>query len=414
MPEFLSLVPPEEALERLLGALSQADIPRRLERIPTDSALGRVLAEDVVSPEKLPPFRRSTVDGFAVRARDTFGASASLPAYLKVVGEVPMGVVAPMSLEEGQVALVHTGGMLPEGSDAVVMLEDTQRPKPDEIEVLKAVAAAENVLRSGEDLDEGDLALKAGRRLRAQDLGGLAALGVTEVPVAVRPQVALLATGDEVVPPTAGLSAGQIRDVNSTTLAATVTAAGGVPQPGGIIPDEYEELLDAAHRALNESDAVVITAGSSVSARDRTADVLDELGDPGVLVHGVSIKPGKPTILAVCEGKLAMGLPGNPVSALVVAGIFLSPALRFLLGERGADLQPELGARLAVNLPSRTGREDYVPVRLEASPEGWIAHPVYGRSNLIFTLVRADGLVKIPPATTGLAAGAEVRVRLFG
>lgn len=414
MSEFLTLVTPEEANSRLMAALGEHSFPREVEEVSTAEALGRVLAENVAAPERLPPFRRSTVDGFAVRAADTFGASPSLPAYLEIVGEVPMGAVAGVDVTEGQAAIVHTGGMLPEGADAVVMLEDTQRPAEREIEVLKSVAAAENVLRAGEDLEVGELALAAGRRLRAQDLGGLAALGVTEVSVARAPLVALIATGDEVIEPSAGPQPGQVRDVNTMTLSALVQRAGGEPESLGIIPDDYDQLLEAARKARERCDAVVITAGSSVSARDRTADVIQELGDPGVLVHGVSMKPGKPTILGVCDGKLAVGLPGNPVSALVVAGLFLAPALRHMLGAGGPALEPARPARLAVNVPSRTGREDYLPVRLEPADGEWIAHPVYGRSNLIFTLVRADGLVRIPAPSTGLAEGDTVQVTLFG
>lgn len=413
MSEFLALVNVAEARERLFEALATQDLPRELETVPTEEALDRVLAEAVVAPEKLPPFRRSTVDGFAVRAADTFGASASLPAYLELVGEVPMGAAANFGLEKGQAAVVHTGGMLPAGADAVVMLEDTQHPAEDEIEVLRSVASAENVLQAGEDLEIGGQALEAGRRLRPQELGGLAALGITEVKVARRPRVALIATGDEIVEPSAALAPGQVRDVNTTTLSALVASLGGEPVARGIVPDDYDQLLATARDSLATCDAVVITAGSSVSARDRTAEVLDELGDPGVLVHGVSIKPGKPTILAVCDGKLAMGLPGNPVSALVVAGIFLAPAIRILSGQRGPALHAEQSARLAVNVASKSGREDFLPVRLEASEEGWIAQPVYGRSNLIFTLIRADGLVRIPPESTGLPEGSSVRVQLL-
>lgn len=413
MSEFLKLVSVSEAMERLFGALPQSGLPLGAEQIPTSMGLGRVLAEAVVAPENLPPFRRSTVDGFAVRAADTFGASAALPAYLTLVGEVPMGAAASISLGEGQTAVVHTGGMLPEGADAVVMLEDTQQPAQDEIEVLRSVAAAENVLRAGEDLEIGGQALEAGRRLRAQELGGLVALGITEIQVARRPRVALIATGDEVVDPKEQLTPGQVRDVNTVTLSALVSSVGGEPVAQGIVSDDYEQLLSTARRALTDCDAVVITAGSSVSARDRTADVLAELGDPGVLVHGVSIKPGKPTILAVCNGKLAVGLPGNPVSALVVAGVFLAPAIRHLLGERGPVLGAERDARLAVNVASTAGREDYLPVRLEVSQDGWLAQPIYGRSNLIFTLVRADGLIRIPPESTGLPQGGPVRVQLF-
>jgi molybdopterin molybdotransferase len=227
------------------------------------------------------------------------------------------------------------------------------------------------------------------------------------------PRVGILATGDEIVAPEEQPQPGQVRDVNSYTLSALVSLAGGIPVRRGVIPDDYESLQEAAQHSHQEDDIVVIAAGSSVSERDITAQVLASLGEPGVLVHGVSMRPGKPTILAVADGVPVMGLPGNPVSALVTAGLFLNPVVRHLSGMRGPALTSTLTAKLSTNIASETGREDYLPVKLRITPEGTVAEPVYGRSNLIFTLVRADGLVCIPAEATGLAAGQQVEVRLF-
>ncbi len=412
MPEFLKVVDPTNALNRLLEALpAEIEIPS--ESISTADALGRVLAQSVSAPYPLPPFPRTTVDGFAVRAADTFGASAALPAYLKLIGEVPMGEPAGLDVGSGQAALVHTGGMVPAGADAVVMLEDAQRAQQDEIEVLKAVSVGQNVLQVGEDVKAGEIVVERGTRLRPQEIGGLVALGVVDINVFHRPSVGILSTGDEVVTPETEPGPGQVRDVNSYTLSSLVRRAGGTPVRRGIIPDRFEALLDAATQAHREDDILVITAGSSVSARDVTAEVIQRLGTPGVLVHGVSIKPGKPTILAVARGKPVIGLPGNPVSALIVAGLFVTPLVRRLSGISGPELTPTLRARLSTNVASIAGREDHVPVNLVVTPNGLLAEPVYGRSNLIFTLVRADGVVVIPSATTGLAAHAEVEVRLI-
>jgi molybdopterin molybdotransferase len=412
MPEFLKVVPPTDALNRMLQALpSRVEIPS--EAISTADALGRILAQTVTAPHPLPPFPRTTVDGFAVRAVDTFGASASLPAYLRLVGEILMGRETDLEIGPGQAALLHTGGMIPPGADAVVMLEDTQRAQQDEIEVLKPVSVGQNVLQVGEDVKAGETVIERGTKLRPQEIGGLIALGVVEIHVFRRPTVGILSTGDEVVDPETEPGPGQVRDVNSYTLASLVQRAGGVAIRRGIIPDRFEALLDAATQAHREDDVVIITAGSSVSARDVTADVIQRLGSPGVLVHGVSIRPGKPTILAVAQGKPVIGLPGNPVSALVVAGLFVSPLVRHLAGMAGPQLVPTLRARLSTNIASTAGREDHVPVRIAVTPDGLAAEPVYGRSNLIFTLVRADGVIVIPPATTGLAANTEVEVRLF-
>jgi molybdopterin molybdotransferase len=412
MSEFLKVVNPSDALSRLLEALPSEN-GLGFEPISTAGALGRVLAQSVTAPHPLPPFPRTTVDGFAVRAADTFGASAALPAYLRLVGEVHMGRQAELDVGSGQAALVHTGGMVPAGADAVVMLEDTQRAQEDEIEVLKAVSVGQNVLQLGEDVKAGEIVVERGAKLRPQEIGGLVALGIVELNVFRRPSVGILSTGDEVVTPETEPGPGQVRDVNSYTLSALVSRAGGTPIQRGIIPDRFEALLDAAMRAHREDDMLIITAGSSISARDVTADVIQRLGSPGVLVHGVSIKPGKPTILAVARGKPVIGLPGNPVSALIVAGLFVTPLVRRLSGMTGPELTPTLHARLSTNVASIAGREDYVPVSIVVTPNGLLAEPVYGRSNLIFTLVRADGVVVIPTAATGLAANAEVEVRLI-
>jgi len=302
---------------------------------------------------------------------------------------------------------------LPASADAVVMLEHTQAARPGEIELMKAVAVGENVLLIGEDVAAGQEVLPAGTRLRPAEIGGLMALGITRLPVTCRPSVGILSSGDEVVPPDGPLGPGQVRDVNSYSLSALVEELGGRPVRYGILPDQAGALQRAAARALTECDLVMITAGSSASARDLTSDVINQLGRPGVLVHGVDVRPGKPTILAVCAGKPVIGLPGNPVSALEIARLILAPLLRHLSGQRLARPEPSVTARLSLNLPSQAGREDWVAVRLVVEADGYRAEPVFGKSNLIFTLTRADGLVRIPPAATGLEAGEPVQVILL-
>jgi molybdopterin molybdotransferase len=411
MPEFLELLPPEDALLRLLKALPASQPPA--EKIRTADALGRVSAVDLLAPEPLPGFDRSTVDGYAVCAADTFGASDSLPAFIEVAGEVPMGGAPGFALQRGQAALIHTGGMLPDGADAVVMLEHTQPARSNEIEVLRAVAVGENVLKTGEDVRPGEIVVPAGRILRPAEIGGLLALGITEIQAACKPVIGVLSSGDEVVPPDQPVQPGQVRDVNSFTLAALIESAGGLARRFGIVPDRREELERSLSKALEECAAVVITAGSSASSRDLTAEVIQQMGSPGVLVHGVNVRPGKPTILAVCDGKAVIGLPGNPVSALVIAGLFVVPLVRRLLGITGGQAEVRLQARLAVNLPSQAGRVEYVPVRLIPGPEGWLAEPIFYKSNLILTLAKADGLACIPADATGLAAGDLVEVALM-
>jgi molybdopterin molybdotransferase len=295
-----------------------------------------------------------------------------------------------------------------------------------EIEILRAVAVGENVIKAGEDVQTGEEVIPAGAVLRPAEIGGLMALGLTSVRVARRPRVGILSSGDEVVPPDEVTRPGQVRDVNTYTLRALISQAGGKPVPYGIIPDNAEAFRAASRRALDTCDVVVFTAGSSVSVRDLTAQTIGELGQPGVLVHGVNVRPGKPTILALCDGKAVIGLPGNPVSALVIAQIFVVRVIERLLGLQTTRPRPSVLARLVLNLPSQAGREDWVAVRL-TSPQGssaeprpllageggFVAEPIFGKSNLIFTLARADGLIRIPADANGLAAGEWVEVVLL-
>jgi molybdopterin molybdotransferase len=408
--ELFNVRTPPDALSVLLGR-----VPARVEaeEVATADALDRVLATEVRSPSDLPTFRRSTMDGFAVRAADTFGATEGLPAYLEIVDEVFMGHPPNRALATGQCARIATGGMLPDNADAVVMVEQTQEVGPTTVEALRAVAPGENVVHIGEDVRSGDPILPAGHRLRPQDLGGLVALGITTVSVVRRLRVGIVSGGDELVPPDEQPRPGMIRDINSYTLAALIRRDGHTPRLAGIFPDEYAALESAARAALASNDVVILSAGSSVSARDMTAQVVDSLGEPGVLVHGVSLKPGKPTILGLCAGKPVFGLPGNPVSCMVTYDLFVAPTLARLCGARSAP-RTTVTARLSRNIASATGREDYIQVRLERREDGGFdAVPVFGKSNLIFTLIRADGMLKIPLDAGGLSAGAPVEVVLF-
>jgi len=417
MSEFFNVLPPAEALKTLLDQVSTVE---RIETIGTDQAISRTCANDVLAPFSLPTFRRSTMDGYAVRAGDTFGASDSLPALFNVVGEVPMGRVPRANPGPGEAVLIHTGGMLPPATDAVVQIENSQRVSDSiilldeyEIEIFKSVAAGQNVIQIGEDIAEGDILLTAGHIIRAQDLGGLISLGLTTLAVRVQPRVAIIATGDEVVPAGKNLAPGQVYDINSHTVGALCEQSGGYAVPFGIIGDDFDELKDAAEEALSSCDAVVIIAGSSVSVRDMTAKVISQMGEPGILVHGIATKPGKPTILAVAGHKPVLGLPGNPVSAFVQFAKFGVPAVRKMLGQEPPPFAASVQARLSENLPSQSGREDYVAVSIAEDDEGLLAKPVLGKSNLIFTMIRADGLIRVPLNRGGLLAGDIVEVDLF-
>jgi molybdopterin molybdotransferase len=427
MPEFLRLSPPTKALQMLMEAMPDRD--PATEMLKTSCALGRVAAVAVHAPHPLPEFPRSSMDGYAVRAHDTFGVSESLPGYLTLVGEITMGEAPSFALTPGLCALIHTGGMLPEGADAVVMLENTQtvhraerQPNPKiEVEITRAVAKGENILRVGEDVAAGQVILVAGTRLRPAEIGGCMALGIVNMRVATKPIIGIISSGDEVIPPEQSTHPGQVRDVNSYSLAALIEAAGGMPVLYGIVPDNLYTLKLAACNALAECDAVIVTAGSSASARDMTAEAIASLGEPGVLVHGVNVRPGKPTILAVCNGKPVVGLPGNPVSALVIAGLFVVPVIEKLLGLKVQRPRPSVLARWTVNVPSQAGREDWVAVKLSENgkwevgngEERYLAEPVFGKSNLIFSLAAAEGLVRIPPEATGVSAGEMAEVVLM-
>lgn len=378
------------------------------ETVPLARALGRIPAAPVPSPTALPGFARSTVDGYAVRAADTYGASEGLPAYLDVVGAVRMGAEPDVAVRRGSVVSMPTGGVLPPGADAVVMVEYTGETMPGTVEVVRPVAPGDGLVRADEDVAAGAPLVPAGRPLRAQDLGLLAAAGVTAVPVYARPRVAILATGDEVVPPeTATLRPGQVRDATSSALAGLVVHAGGEPAAGGIVPDDAGALEAALRAALADADLVVVSAGSSVGTRDETAGVIDTLGE--IWCHGLAVKPGKPTLLAECAAVPVIGLPGNPLSALVVFRLVGVPLVRLVGGCTAPPPEPTVRARLSRPLASAAGRLDVVQVRLV---EG-VASPLFGPSALLSTLTSADGYLVVPEEATGLDAGADVAVTLY-
>ena len=391
------------------------------EEVGLDDALGRVLAGPVAAPEAVPQFQRSTMDGYAVCARDTFGASVGAPQYLEIKGEVLMGAAPVRPLLPGEAFRVPTGAMLPEGADAVVMVEYTAEHPDLTLEVRRAVAPGENLLAPGEDVPAGKLLFDAGARLRPQDLGLLAALGITRLKAYRRPRVAILSSGDEIVPVARQPGPGQVRDANAHLTAAQVREEGGLPLLLGIIPDDFSALRAALAAAISDADLILISGGSSVGARDLTLAAIRDLPASEVLAHGVAIRPGKPTILAAVDfglgsgAKPLLGLPGHPASAAVVMEVLGRPLLARLSGLQAA---PPWGrtitAALSRNLAGASGREDYVRVRLRPEGETLWAEPVLGPSGLLSPLVNSDGLVMIPLEAEGLLKGEPVEVRLFG
>ena len=408
--EFFEVMPVSDALA-LLDSKWQPQ-PRR-ETIATADALDRILAADTHSPAQAPAFRKSTVDGYALRAADTYGASQSLPAFLQLRGELKMGEAPYDDIDAGETLLIHTGGMLPVSADAVVMLEYTQSINQAEIEVLRAAAPGENVIQAGEDVAEGAMVLPRRHQLRPQDIGALLAVGITEINALAPPRVGILSCGDELAPPEAELTPGMVRDINAYILSALAEKLGALPLRLGIASDTLDDYRQLAEAGFDACDILLLSAGSSVSARDYTRDVINGLGEPGVLQHGLATKPGKPTIIALCQNKPVIGLPGNPVSALLVARQLLPHLVARYLG-RKPPAPDIIRARLSQRVASVSGREDWVAVKLCQSDDGMtVAEPVFGKSNLIFTLVDADGLLRVPLNTGGYEAGSMVDVVMF-
>ncbi len=412
----------EDALKILSQHLTIPSLPE--EEIHLSAALGRVISRDIVAAVDIPAFDRSTMDGYAVKSSDTFGASEAHPALFTVIGDIPMGVMPETALSRGAVMKIATGGALPPGADAVVMFEHTEQVDGQSIEVMKAVAPQENITLRGEDLKIGEPVLTAGHVVRPQDMGVLASLGITRPWVYQKPPVAIISTGNELIPADRAPQPGQIRDSNSFTLEGLITQTGGVTAKLGIIADDALRLRAALERAREDCRIILFTGGSSVGTADYTAQVINELGPPGVLVHGVSIKPGKPLVVGMVQNKggdhlPVFGLPGHPAAVVVCFEFFVKPVLRRYTGAvtppalEGVTRERTVTARLVRSISSAPGREDHVRVVLEQREGGLWARPVFGASGLISTLVKAVGTVVVPVNSIGIAAGEEVEVRLF-
>jgi molybdopterin molybdotransferase len=410
----LTLIPADEARRILFETPSVG-----AERVKLREAGGRVLASALLAPEDLPRERRAVMDGYAVRAGDVREASELASVTLALVGTVPMGDVYRGAIAAGEAVAISTGGFLPAGADAVVMVEHASSTAESEgpgrsVDLTRAVAPGANVIQAGEDFAAGDAVLPAGRRLRPQDVAALATFGVAEVSVFRRPRVAILSTGNELCEPMETPRPGQVRDANQYVLAAQAEAAGCVATTGGIVPDDARALREAVARALAEHDAVILSGGSSVGTKDVTADAMLGLPAPGVLFHGIDIRPGKPTLFARAGARPVVGMPGFPTSSLIVFDAFIRPMLWRLGGEQGRDTWARLRpGRMAKAHASVVGREDYLRVRLvERDGESWV-EPLAGGSAAISNVIQADGLVRIDAARLGLAAGDRVEVFLY-
>lgn len=404
-----------EAFEKLLRDFAPTDT----ESLPLAALAGRVPASDIPSPEDLPLAGRSCMDGFAVNARDTFGASETNPAYLENSADLAVDQTPKTALQPGECARIATGGSLPAGADAVCMVEYTQSMDGSDtgrgtIEIRKSCAPGENVMLPGEDARAGEVAFSAGSPLRCQEVGLLAALGITAAQVHRRPRVGILSTGDELTEAAAPPTPGKVRDVNSHTLAALAAQAGADPAALGIVGDDLALLTKRLAQAVESSDVVFLSGGSSVGMRDLTVQAIEAQPGARLLAHGVALSPGKPTILARVGKTPVLGLPGQVTSVQVVMRVLVMPFLRHLGGEAKAfTRRPNelLHAHPARNVPSKPGREDWVRVRLEHRPGlPPLAHPLLGKSGLLRTLLQADGLMRIPADEEGVYKDSGVEV----
>lgn len=402
---MLRVKTPDEVLELISEQFSELE--NRSETVPLDSAIGRVLAEDILAEEYVPDFDRSTVDGYAVRARDTFGCSDAIPAILPLCGEVLMGEGADFVLPEGACCYVPTGGAIPEGADSAVMIEYTEDYGDGTVGISKSAAPGQNMIFRGDDVFPGKTVLSKGRVLSSQDIGALAAIGRVSVPVVKKLTVGVISTGDELVDPGCLPAPGQVRDVNSPMLCAMLKAHGENYVNYGIIRDDEDKLSAAVKKAVEECDAVLISGGSSVGVKDASCRIIESMGT--LLLHGIAMKPGKPTIMGkTVGGKPLIGLPGHPVAAYFVTKLFVMPLLSRLEG-RCSELYT-VTAKISENVSANHGRAQYGCVRLEKTADELAAHPIRSKSGLITTLAGADGFFCIERDCEGVARGDEIQV----
>ncbi|SDK21058.1 molybdopterin molybdotransferase MoeA [Natronincola ferrireducens] len=407
--ELLNTVTMEKARNRLEEVFK--DLTLAGEEIPILQALGRIVYEDIKAPINVPDFNRSTVDGYAVIAKDTFGASESLPSFLQKSGEVEMGKPTEISIQSGECCYVPTGGMLPKNSDAVVMVEYTEEMDDDTIFIQTAVAPKDNVLEVGEDITKEQVILKKGHKLRPQDIGVLAGMGFTKIKVFRKLKISILSTGDEIVSPEEETKPGQIKDMNTYSLATAAIQSGCEVVALDVVKDDLQVLEDQLKAFLEISDIILVSGGSSMGTKDVTKDAINAIGEPGVFIHGIAVKPGKPTIVGKINNKAVFGLPGQPVSALVVYQILVNHLVKVLYSDESSI--PYLLGELTVNIASAPGREHYVMVKIAQEKQKTKVYPIHGKSGMLTMMTNSIGYVKIDTNQEGLTKGQEVEVYLF-
>ena len=410
MSEFFDVVTPKEAINKLL---SEKNFPKMIsEKINTVDSNSRILNQDIKSEVNLPHFNRSSMDGYAIYANDSNGVSLSSPNYLEIIEEIKMGDVPKQKIIPGKTSRIFTGGMMPEGSTAVIMEEDTEELGNNMIEIKKPVSTGENIIFIGEETKKGNIIIKKGIKIRSQEIGSLLESGLTKIFVSKRPIIGVLSSGDELIPPANKLELGKIRDINTYTISNLIKNSGCIAKIFPILPDDLNSQLNQAKNALQFCDMLIFSAGSSISYRDTTAEVINSLEKPGVIVHGISVKPGKPTILGLSGTKPIIGLPGNPVSSIMIFINIVKPILDKLNNYIGT-ITNQIDCKLTQDISSQTGREDYVQVSMKTHNQKILATPVFGKSNLINTLVNSDGFITIPPESGGLYKNSLVKVKTY-
>ncbi len=408
--ELLKVDDLEEALSKLTREAEKITI--ETEECDIFHSFGRTLAEDIVSEENIPGFARSVMDGYAVRSQDVQGAGESIPGFLEIVGEVQMGNSADMEISAGQCVYVPTGAMLPKGSDAVVMEEYCEKSSDTKLAVYKSEAPGSNVAADDEDVKKGETVLLRGHRLKAQDMGLLAALGRNRIKVYKPLKVFIISTGDELLGPEEESIPGKVRDVNSYGIAGMAAKFGFETAGIARVRDSRDELAGAVEDAKGKADIIVISGGSSKGRKDITAEIIDKAASSGVFTHGIAVKPGKPTILGVDipSRSVIVGLPGHPVAALMLFDLIVGGLWR---EKTGQDRPASVWAQINVNIPSSPGRKTFQLVNLISIGEENIAQPVLGKSGMIYTMSRADGYIIIDKNQEGLKKDQNVQVFMF-
>tara|TARA_Y100000994_G_scaffold14004_2_gene10815 strand:+ start:1738 stop:2970 length:1233 start_codon:yes stop_codon:yes gene_type:complete len=406
MSEFFEVVSPAEAISKITSHNDFRSL--KTETLDTISCHNRITSENVTSNSDLPHFNRSSMDGYAIKSNDSSGVSSSSPNYIKVIEEIKMGYTPNEKLKNGECSRIFTGGMIPEGADSVIMEEDTEILNDDFIEIKKSLSVGENIIFKGEETKKNNLILSKGHKIRSQDIGSMLESGITSLKVYKKLIIGVLSSGDELLDPSEDLQPAKIRDINTYTISTLIKSIGHKVKNFPIMPDNFESQLEQAKKAFNECDILIFSAGSSISYRDTTSKVISNLGLPGILVHGVSVKPGKPTILAICDKKIIIGLPGNPVSASMIFTNIIRPIIYKTYNFE--PLEPYILCKLNDDISSHTGRVDYVPVKLSVKDGISYAQPILGKSNLINTLVHSDGYITVPSEKRGLYKNSTVKV----